>query len=159
MRIYAIALAALGLVTMIGLAYWHYDGLVEEINTLSADKASLVAALEVERTATTSLQLAIKEWKEGYDRLARAQIDLSRAHQAATAETRRLNELLGRHDLGALARSKPGLVERRVNDGTARAMRLLECASTPGGCTPDRGGAPADVRGTPATGSHPDPPR
>ena len=30
------------------------------------------------------------------------------------------------HDLGALAKRKPGLIERRVNDGSDRALRLLE---------------------------------
>jgi chromosome segregation ATPase len=155
-RLVIYALAALGVVGMIWAGYRYHEGLIGRIAQLEADKATVSAALETEKVAVVSLQLAITEWKRSYESLERAQAQLAAAHQAATTETRRLNELLGRHDLASLARAKPGLVEARLNSGTARALRLLECSSTPGGCPPAPDPATPNARIRQPAGPDPD---
>lgn len=152
-RLSLIGLATLGLLTMITLGCRHYEGLISQINTLEADKAALAVALENERAVARGLQEGIVAWSDAYDQLATRQAQAAAVAQAATAEARRLNELLAEHDLATLARRKPALVEARVNAGTRRALSLLECASTPGGCPPDGVPATADDSSPAAPGA------
>lgn len=49
----------------------------------------------------------------------------------AAEEAKQLKETLSSHDLSALSSAKPGLIERRINRGTADAFRLLELATQP----------------------------
>jgi len=44
-------------------------------------------------------------------------------------ERARLENTLAKHDLGALAKSKPGLVERRINSGTIKLFAAIEASS------------------------------
>jgi len=154
----AVALAGAMLAAMLAGAYRHYTGLVSQVSTLTADKATLQLALDTEKATAEGLKKGIQAWNDAYELLRKQEAESARVAMAASAEARRLNELLGSHDLGALARSRPGLVEARLNAGTARAGRLLECATTPGGCPPDGDPAPGGVPRA-APGARPGPAR
>lgn len=54
---------------------------------------------------------------------------LMQGYQEAGDEKARLENILAKHDLGELAKSRPGLVANRINDGTARMFSAIEKAS------------------------------
>ena len=138
-------LALVAVATTITLAYRHYEGLLEQVSSLTGEKAKLETTLASKEATISTLKDRVGEWDSAYKKLEQAQAALNRSHQEALDEVNRINELLAKHDFGVLARRKPGLVERRVNGATARALRLLECASDPAGrgCAAEPA-APAD---------------
>lgn len=122
-------LAALAIVTIIGLGYKHYVGLNETITTLSANNAKLDVAVGMQRGTIAAQKSSISDWKKAQEDLLLRIDELQEVSKAATAETRRLNDIFSKHNLTALARRKPGLIERRINIGTGAALRMLECTS------------------------------
>ena len=124
-----IAIGGIAVVTAIGAAYWHYTSLLEDNAVLRENNTKLEFAVEQQGVTIDEQSNAIDEWQASQDRLLSVLEGMQEAQQSATSETRRLNDAFSKRDLGALANQKPGLIERRINDGTARALRLLECAS------------------------------
>lgn len=51
---------------------------------------------------------------------------LSKRYVATQAEVNKLGKLLSKHDLRALALRKPGLIEKKINQATARLGKELE---------------------------------
>lgn len=116
------------------------------VRSATKAKADLAAAEESNRIS----QDALLQWQAAAQR-HQADLDALRVVQErAAAETRRLNKLFAKHSLGRLALAKPGLVEARVNRGTARMLELLQCASQPG-CAP-----PTSTSSAAASRSDPD---
>jgi len=129
-----VATLALGLI--ITLAYRHYTGMQARIVELEASNSALQVALEVEQSTSAAKDSALLEWQIAAEEAQLQAEHLAAVAQQATAETRRLNAIFAEHDLTRLALAKPGLIERRINSGTASAFRMLECASR-GECEPD----------------------
>lgn len=137
-------IAALAVVTIIGLGYRHYTGLIDSVATLTANNAQLETAVGQQKQTIAAQQDAIGEWQQSQDELLSRVDELQAVAEEAAKETRRLNDIFARHDLTELARRKPGLIERRINSGTRAAGRMLECASGARGADcPDGAGAPA----------------
>lgn len=130
-------------------AYRHYQGLVDDLVRL--------------RSENSSLQVQSSAWEERAKRLAELAEEAQRVRREARREERRLNELFSEHDLAALARGKPALVERRINDGSDRVFRMLECATDPAcdaaGAKDATAGADRDAAGPVASGDSGDDPR
>lgn len=89
--------------------------------------------------------------KQANEKLAEQQaLDATRLQEladeraAASKTITELREKLRKHDLANLARAKPGLVERRVNRGTADALRMFECITDPALPCPDRASPGSD---------------
>lgn len=146
--IYAVIAAVLSAIIFFG--YRHYTGLLSEINTLTANNATLQVSFDTEKATVTELKLTVTEWElagEEYQNQIQA---LAARTIEARSEIRRLNDIFGTHDLTRLAKAKPGLIERRINDGTQRVFDLLTCHSTVGNR--------CDSRGRPITASETDPP-
>lgn len=129
-----VATLALGLIITLG--YKHYTGVLEENKVLAASNAELALSLEVQGETVKSQASAILEWQLAVEEAQQQNEELARVAQQATAESRRLNAIFAEHDLTRLSLAKPGLIERRINSGTARVGRMLECASDPE-CDPD----------------------
>jgi|GEM_PF-2526445 len=144
-----IALAALGLITIIGLGYWHYTSLLRDVQVLRANEQVLRAAVSEQARAIERAASAIDDWSRAQEQLVQRVERMQAVAEAARDETRRLNDLFANHDLGSLAAARPGLVERRLSDGTAAALRLLECASGAAGNDCPSGAAQAG--GDPST--------
>jgi len=66
-----------------------------------------------------ALQVALVEQQE-------VNAGLVAGQQAAEEETKRYLEIFKKHDLTKLARAKPGLIELRVNSGTAEVFSSIE---------------------------------
>lgn len=114
------------LATAVALSYRHYSGLVESNAQLTGQVATLKEDVSREKARADAFEKSIDAWDSAAKVQAQALEDFSTAQREAGAYSRELKDVLSKHDLGALAKRKPGLIERRVNDGSDRALRLLE---------------------------------
>ena len=110
----------------VALLYRHYSGLVESKARLTGQIATLTEDISREKARADAFEKAIDQWDSAAKTQAKALEDFATAQREAGAYSRVLKDVLSKHDLGALAKRKPGLIERRVNDGSDRALRLLE---------------------------------
>jgi chromosome segregation ATPase len=110
----------------VALSYRHYSGLVESNAQLTGQVATLKEDVSREKARADALEKSIDRWDSAAKAQAKALEDLTTAKREAGAYSRELKDVLSKHDLGALAKRKPGLIERRINDGSDRALRLLE---------------------------------
>lgn len=123
-----IAAVVVVLALVAGLAtagYLHYTSMVTEL----ASKASQITELRVQvAQERANVQEAIKVnrmWAEEARKTEETLRRLAQNQSDAAAETRRLNEVLARHNLSRLAAERPVLLERRINAGSDRIIRLL----------------------------------
>lgn len=146
----AAKMAALGaLLTLLGAAYWHYTNVVNARNEALAKVGALTVENQVQDDTISTLETRVSEWAAANKRLQEVVGEMAAAQREATAEQRRLNDVLSKHDITALSLAKPGLLEHRVNNGTADIFRMFECASG-GGSDCSGGGAEAgSAAGTP----------
>ncbi|ADK73403.1 hypothetical protein RDJLphi1_gp01 [Roseobacter phage RDJL Phi 1] len=126
-------LLTVAMATIIGLGYRHYTSLLSERDILKANNAVLETAVGTQQTTIDAQTAAISEWDQVLAELSARMEEMERVQLAATQETRRLNALFSEHDLRRLSFQRPGLIEPRINDGSDRAIRLLECATGAGG--------------------------
>lgn len=145
-KIGAGALIGVALVTAIALSYRHYTGLVDDKAELTAKVGTLEQDVAREKARADAFKLTIDKWDEAAAVQADALDRFSNAQREAGETTRKLTDVLSKHDLGALARSKPGLIQTRINAGTVDAFRLLEQST---GAAP-AGGAQAAPAARPA---------
>lgn len=110
----------------VALSYRHYSGLVESNAQLTGQVATLEEDVSREKARADAFEKTMDKWDSAAKVQAKALEDLATAQREAGAYSRELKDVLSKHDLGALAKRKPGLIERRVNDGSDRALRLLE---------------------------------
>ena len=99
------------------LAWGHYEGLVAE-----RDELRSAYALSEQAHAETAANFTsfAREATDNMQRLQASLDEMSRKFAAAEGRVDDLRETLQRHDLGRLARHKPGLVGRRINAATGR---------------------------------------
>lgn len=145
-KIGAGVLIGVALVTTIALSYRHYTGLIDDKAELTAKVGTLEQDVAREKARADAFKLTIDKWDEAAAKQAEALDRFSTAQREAGETTRKLTDVLSKHDLGALARSKPGLIQTRINAGTADAFRLLEQST---GAAPT-GGAQAAPAARPA---------
>jgi len=92
------------------------NALIEQTEQRVAFEAANSANLETLRT--------MRLFSEELDRRnSELNINLEKARERSI----RLERLLSEHDLEFLARSKPGLIEKRINDATNNVFRDIEC--------------------------------
>lgn len=133
----AIKMAAIGLaVGLIAAAWLHYQSVVADRDAAMVNSGKLEIALQVERAATVAALAAIDEWREAMATMTETVELMADEQHEANEQTRRLNNVLSKHDLEALSLAKPGLIERRINSGTADIFGMFESV-TGGG--PDDG--------------------
>lgn len=122
-------LAAGVLLTAVAGAYWHYTSVKNERNAALAQVGALNVANLVQEDTISTLEGAVLDWQI---QAAQFQVTLSAmalAQTEANSQVRRLNNVLSKHDLERLSLAKPGLIERRINRGTADILSVFECAS------------------------------
>lgn len=135
---------AIGLVALIALAYFTVNRVgtyIEASAVARADNAVLLEAVDGQRQAIQEMNNVVGEWRDATREYQEAVQQMAVVSEQARGESRRIQVIFADHDFAKLAREKPGLIERRVNDGTARALRMFECATeTPRGADcPDPG--------------------
>lgn len=145
-KIGAYALVAVALSVSIYLGYNHYQGLLADISTLETNNTKLQTSFDLEKESVEQLTQLVTEWQMAAEAAQLRAQRLQESEARARAETRRLNDIFSRHDFTLLARAKPGLIERRINDGTDRVFSVLTCeTTTPGRC--DSSGRPVSEEG------------
>lgn len=126
-------IAAGVVVAIVGGAVWlgykHYTGMQEEIQRLQVERAELRASNALQKDAIDRQGDALKEWQANQEKLVKQMQDLKDVTERSSKEVKRLNDIFAKHDLGKLSKHKPGLIEKRINSGTAGALRMLECST------------------------------
>lgn len=120
-----LALFAAVLVT-IGFLYWQNQSLRKDNKTLTENNVKLEFAVDAQKATIDAALSAVSEWKDQIDEFQDTISEMVDTQQSATAETRRLNDIFTKHDLNRLSLAKPGLVQRRVNSGTADVLGMFE---------------------------------
>jgi hypothetical protein len=104
---------------MSGGFYLYYQNTQSRLATLHENQAKLELSVKMQ-SYTIERQKEFLEMQQEYSK------QLQRGLAEAEANRGRLEEIFRKHDLDALSRAKPGLIEKRVNDATRRVFRDLE---------------------------------
>lgn len=110
-------------------AYWHYTVVKGERDLALQQVGALQVANQVQTATIKDQEQAIANWAEAQERMQATLDALATAQVEANSTARRLNDVLSKHDLHALSLAKPGLIERRINSGTADVLGLFESES------------------------------
>lgn len=105
-----------------GGAYYYYTDTQKTIAQLQQNNALLEVASQTNQETMTRLQ---KDFAAAQENMIALQ---ERAKEAEQYQDELINKLR-RHDLTALTMKKPGLVEKRVNNATAKIFEQLEIDS------------------------------
>lgn len=139
-KMMAFGLAALAILSVVGVGYTHYRNVLAEREAALAERDLLV----IENAGLVESRDAFKGQTEA---LQSAMVSMAIATGKAEQEVDQLNEKYRKHDLAKLAKAKPGLVERRINRGTADVLGMFVAATATsdnsgGGPAPDNPAAP-----------------
>ncbi len=135
------------------LGYNFITGLIADKETLAVNNAKLNGAVEEQGKAIGALQDNVQDWRDSTvktNEIAQQAADL--AGQAAI-EARKVQDVFLKHDLNKIAKAKPVLLERAINRGSDRALRLLECITAPGPDCPSPNGSAANDAANPRPGA------
>lgn len=102
-----------------GLGYMYVQKLQSDLETARANVAKMEVAVATAEASIATLQ-------QNAERMAAANLQLQTDLQKAEAYGDDLRQKLSRHNLTALALSKPGLLEGKMNGATAKLWRELE---------------------------------
>jgi len=103
-------------------AYYYYKDSQQRIQTLTENTAKLETAKLIQDDTINTLI-------EDRDRFAELTSELQTNLNKANVYKDVLISKLRKHDLAALSLKKPGLVEGKINNGTAKLFRSLEVLS------------------------------
>ena len=115
-----------------GGAWLYHSKVVAERDAAINKAAALQVAKEVQDATIAAQKDAIARWKEAERRMQETLEELAKAQQDAAQYQKELNDVLSKHDLDRLSEGKPGMLERRINRGTARVLRMFEHATDGG---------------------------
>ncbi len=99
--------------------YYYYKDTQSRIQTLTENNSKLEIATQQQEKTINTLVEDRKKFEELNNEL---QIKLDNANQYKD----KLIDKLRKHDLAKLSMKKPGLVEKRINNGTKKLFRSLE---------------------------------
>ncbi len=106
--------------------YYYYKDTQSRIQTLTENNAKIMAAKAAQDNTINTLI----EDREKFDELNKElQTKLDKSNDYKNT----LIDKLRKHDLAKLSMKKPGLVEKRINNGTKKLFRSLESLT---GATP-----------------------
>jgi septation ring formation regulator EzrA len=108
-----------------GALFWYISSIKSERDTALAQVGALTTAHEVQKAAITSLEKALADWKTQAEDFQKTLNSMAKAQSEANKHARKLNDVLSKHDLERLSLAKPGLIERRINGGTASILRMF----------------------------------
>lgn len=107
------------LAALAGGAWFYVKTTNAEIETLTANNAILKAVAEQNEETVRQLRQDIREEQA-------ALTDLNERLRKSEETREQLLKIFRKHDLTRLATAKPGMIEKRINDGTAKAFDDLE---------------------------------
>jgi DNA repair exonuclease SbcCD ATPase subunit len=114
---------------MSGAAYYYYSTTQTRIATLIENNAVLESNnLQLQTANETNLR-TIDNLRASYKKVEQQFAQVQTEFQVIRSQNNELRERLGRHELGALAAVKPGLVQPIINKASADALRCFELLS------------------------------
>lgn len=113
-----------------GGAYGYHTVKVNEMSATIAQKESAIVILKSNEekliAAEEQNRKSIETMKQDIEKQREAFTNLSTQHVQLTKERDEYMSIFRKHDLTKLARRKPGLIEPRINNGTAQVFRQVE---------------------------------
>ena len=100
-------------------AYAYYQDTQQRIATLQQNNAKLETVAKQNETTINSLQ-------ESQEKFATLNLELQGKLDEAEKYGDELRKKLHKHDLTRLSIKKPGLIEKRINDGTQKLFDNIE---------------------------------
>ena len=114
------------LIAVIGLiggvlygGYYYYKDTQARIAVLTENSAKLEQATNTQKQTIDTIVEAATKYRELYK-------ELNTKLEAANDYKNTLIDKLRKHDLAKLSLKKPGLVEKRINNGTKKLFKSLE---------------------------------
>ena len=106
----------IGIILVMGIgSYFLYN----QYETVKAENVALTFAVEEQKKT-------IEVIKENFERQGKALNNLTARNAEIEGEMNRYLDIFRRHNLNKLAIAKPGLIEKRVNDGTKKIFITIE---------------------------------
>ena len=106
----------IGIILVLGLGSFY---LYNQNQVLSANNLALEGAVAEQ-------QAAMEVMKESYERQGKALNNLASKNAQIEQEMNSYLDIFRRHNLNQLAVAKPGMIEKRINDGTAQVFESIE---------------------------------
>jgi len=122
MRFLLYGLAALAIVTTITGGYYYVQTLQDNLVEAQEANAKYQISIQLKEQELTSLTTQLEVAKKARDE---AELSFALARESAA----KLDKVFGNHDFGRLLHDKPGLINNRMRDGTAKLFHDLESAS------------------------------
>lgn len=110
------------IVVMAGTFYWYFNWSQGQLTTLRENTARLEIAVQTNEQTIKTLQA-------DYAKAGEIQQETNRQLTESRMQNRELQDRLGKHEIGALAETKPVLVERIINRASDKAARCFELLS------------------------------
>ena len=106
----------MGIILVMGIgSYFLYN----QYEAVKAENMALTFAVEEQKKT-------IEVIKENFERQGKALNNLTARNAEIEGEMTRYLDIFKRHNLNKLAIAKPGLIEKRVNDGTTKIFITIE---------------------------------
>jgi hypothetical protein len=118
------------LVTAGGLFYWHYTTVKSERDEALMRVGALETAKAVQDSTIAAQSTRLAEFAQAQEALQATLEELQVQQAEANKEARILNDVLSKHDLHRLSQLKPGLIENRINRGSASVLGMFESATS-----------------------------
>tara|TARA_Y100000114_G_scaffold96776_1_gene90066 strand:+ start:374 stop:781 length:408 start_codon:yes stop_codon:yes gene_type:complete len=112
------------LISSIAASAWYIDRLFDEISILKSNQIVL-------ETQIADQNESIKNHLEKAEKVQQQIQIIEKQKQEAEREVNQLRNTFAKHDLDKLALAKPGLIQKRVNDGTKRVKEELIALTNP----------------------------
>lgn len=112
------------LIILSGLGYWYYRDTQERMGILRENNAKLETAVEVS-------QQTIDNIVEDNNIYQQRITELSNSLRDAEQYNSELRRIFQEHNLTLLAEEKPGLIEKRINEGTNEVFDSIMRSTVP----------------------------
>ena len=106
----------MGIILILGLATFY---LYNQNQTLSANNLALEGAVEEQQAAMTAM-------KESFELQGKSLQQMMQKNAQIEQEMNQYLDIFRRHNLNQLAIAKPGMIEKRINEGTAQVFESIE---------------------------------
>ena len=103
------------ILAMGGAGAWYYDSTQSKIETLTTYNATLTANVDKLEEVNQKNVDVIARMQEDFEKQRVQFAAAQESFNKIRLQNNQLKERLGKHDLGALAAAKPGLVKRVIN--------------------------------------------
>ena len=106
----------MGIILILGLATFY---LYNQNQTLSSTNLALEGAVLEQQQAMTAM-------KESFEKQGKSLQQMMQKNAQIEQEMNQYLDIFRRHNLNQLAIAKPGMIEKRINDGTAQVFESIE---------------------------------